>query len=110
MMKKLIALASAVTLVLLLPTLATAKETFNSAPHVRGTITSWDDGAKQATVTDSAGKTTPFGWNDKTMVTGTPKVGEHVSVSFMKDKDGRMWATRLSVGAKTASTKPPATK
>ena len=110
MMRKLIALASAVTLVLLLPTLAMAKETYASAPHVRGTITSWDDGAKKATVTDSAGKATSFGWDDKTMVTGTPKVGEHVSVSFMKDKDGKMWATRLSVGTKPASTKPTAPK
>ena len=110
MIKKLIALATAVTFVLLLPTLAAATGTHNSTPHKSGTITNWDDATKQATVKDSAGKETSFGWDNKTTVTETPKIGEHVSVSYSKDKDGKIWATHITVGAKTASTKPPAKK
>lgn len=109
-MKKLIALFTVAMSVLLLPTLALATGTHKSTPHLSGTITSWDDAAKQATVKDSAGKETSFSWNEKTTVTGTPTVGEHVSVSYAKDKDGKRWATHVSVGAKPASTKPPATK
>lgn len=110
MMKKLIALVAALAFVLVLPTVAAASGTHKSTPHVSGTIESWDDAAKQGTVKDSAGKETPFGWNEKTKVTGTPKVGEHVTVSYTKDKNGKIWATHVSVGAKTASTKPPASK
>lgn len=108
-MRKLIALGVALTFVLLLPAVAAAAETHKSTPHFSGTITSWDDTAKQATVKDSAGKEKSFGWNDKTTVTGTPKVGEHASVKYTKDKDGKIWATHVSVGTKTASTKPTTT-
>jgi hypothetical protein len=110
MMKKMIALATVFAFVFVLPTLAVASGTKKSTPHVSGTITSWDDMAKQATVKDSAGKEISFGWNDKTKVTGMPKVGEHASVSYTKDKDGKRWATHISVGAKPASTKTPAPK
>ena len=107
-MRKLIALAVALTFALLLPSLAAAHDTHKSStPHFSGTITSWDDNAKQATVKDSAGKEKSFGWNEKTTVTGTPKVGEHASVKYTKDKDGKIWATHVSIGTKTASTKPP---
>jgi hypothetical protein len=109
-MRSLIALGTAVIFVFLLPTLAPAKEAHNSTPHVSGTITTWDGGGKQATVRDSAGKETSFGWNDTTKVTGTPKIGEHASVSYMKDTEGKNWATHISVGAKTASTTSPASK
>ena len=108
--KKLIALVALVAVVVLLPSLAVAKASHKSSPHVSGTITSWDDMARQATVKDSAGKETSFGWNDKTMVTGTPKVGEHASVTYTKDKEGKRWATHISVGAKPATAKPPAPK
>ncbi len=110
MMKKLIALAAAVTFVFLLPTLAVASGTKKTAPHRSGTITMWDDAAKQGTIKDSAGKETPFGWNETTTVTGTPKVGEHASVTYTKDKDGKRWATHIKVGVKPSSTKPAASK
>lgn len=110
MLKKLIALVAVATFALLLPALALATEKHKSAPHLSGTISSWDGTAKQGTVKDSSGKETSFGWNDKTMVTGTPKIGEHASVSYMTDKDGKMWATHISVGAKTASANPPVSK
>lgn len=108
-MKKLIAVVAVAvaTFALLLPALALATEKHKSTPHVSGTITSWDDMAKDATVKDSAGKETSFGWNEKTTVTGTPKIGEHASVSYTKDKAGKRWATHVSVGAKPANTKPP---
>ena len=110
MMKKLIALVAVATFALLLPAVAVATETHKSTPHVSGTIASWDDATKLGTVKDSTGKETSFGWNEKTTVTGTPKVGEHVSVSYTKDKDGKIWATHISVGAKTATAKPPVSK
>jgi hypothetical protein len=109
-MRKLIALVTAAIFVLLLPTVAAAKEAQKSTPHLSGTIASWDDATKLGTVKDSAGKETSFGWNEKTTVTGTPKVGEHVSLSYTKDKNGKIWATHVSVGAKPTSTKPAAPK
>lgn len=109
-MKKLFALAAAVTLVLLLPTLAAASGTQKSTPHFSGTISSWDAAAMHATVKESNGKEMSFDWNDKTKVTGAPKVGEHASVSYTKEKDGKILATHVSIGAHSASTKPPASK
>jgi len=110
MIKKLIALAAALTFVLVLPTLAAATGTKKAAGHTSGMITSWDEGMKQGTVRNSAGKETSFGWNETTTLTGTPNVGEHVSVSYSKDKYGKIWATHVSVGAKSASMKPPTSK
>jgi hypothetical protein len=109
-MKKLIAVATALAFIFVLPTLAVASGTKKAAPHKSGTITMWDDATKQGTIKDSAGKETPFGWNETTTVTGTPKVGEHASVTYTKDKDGKRWATHVSVGAKPAATKTPAPK
>jgi uncharacterized protein YpmB len=109
MIKKMIALATALTFVFVVPTLAATAGTAKATPHVSGTIASWDDATKLGTVKDSTGMETSFGWNEKTTVTGTPKVGEHVSVSYTKDKDGKIWATHVSVGAKPVSTKRPAT-
>jgi hypothetical protein len=103
-MKRFIAMAAALVLMLALPTAAAAKTAHKSSPHVSGTIVSWDEATKQATIKDSAGKETSVVWNDQTKVEGTPKVGEHASVSYMKEKDGKMLATHVHVGAK-----PPAT-
>ena len=105
-MKKLIALATVGVLVLVLPALAMASGNKKSTPHFSGTITAWDDVAKQGTVKDSAGKEHSIGWNEKTTVTGVPKVGEHASVHYTKDKDGKAWATHISVGAPPATAKP----
>ena len=110
MIKPLTALATALAVVLVSATLATMAGTHKSTPHLSGTITSWDDMAKQATVKDSTGKETSLGWNEKTTVTGTPKIGEHASVSYTKDKDGKRWTTHVSIGTKPASTNPPAPK
>ena len=110
LMKKMIALATALMFVFVVPTLAAAAGAAKATPHVSGTIASWDDATKLGTVKDSTGKETSFGWNEKTTVTGTPKVGEHVSLSYTKDKDGKIWATHISVGAKTATAKPPVSK
>jgi cobalamin-dependent methionine synthase I len=105
-MKKLIAMAVAVILVLGGSTLASAHSTHKGAPHVSGTITAWDDATKQVTVKDSTGKEHSLTWNDQTKVEGAPKVGEHASVTYTKEKDGKMMATHIHVGEKTASTKP----
>jgi hypothetical protein len=100
-LKKLIGLATAVTVVLLLPAFAAAQEGRNDTPIFRGTITVWDDATKQATVKDFAGKETTFGWDDKTTVTGvtgTPKVGNLATVSYTTDKDGKTRATHIEIG------------
>jgi len=108
--RKLIAVAGAATLVVLLPTLPAATATPKPAPHASGTISSWDAEAKQATIKDAAGKEISFSWTDETKVTGTPKVGERASVSYTKDKAGKLWANHVAVAAKTASTKPATSK
>jgi uncharacterized protein YpmB len=108
MLKKMIALVAAVSFVLLLPTVAAAKGGAKSTPKVSGTISSWDDATKNGKVKDADGKETAFGWNEKTTVTGTPKIGEHATVSYTKDKAGKVWATHVSVGAPPAP--PPAKK
>ena len=110
MIKKLIALVPVVAVFVILSGFATASEGHKSTPHLSGTITTWDDLAKTATVKDSRGKETSIGWNEKTVVAGTPKVGEHASVSYTKDKDGKIWATHITIGAKPASMKPSASK
>jgi hypothetical protein len=110
LMRKMIALATALTFVFVVPTFAATAEPPKATPHVSGTIASWDDATKLGTVKGSTGTETSFGWNEKTTITGIPKIGEHVSVSYSKDKDGKIWATHVSVGAKPASTKPPAPK
>ncbi len=109
MLRKVIALAAAAALVLLLPTLVAAKGTKKAAPHASGIIAAWNETTKEVTVKRSAGKEEIFAWNDKTKVVGTPKVGEHVNVVYMKDKDGKMRATEIHVGAPSAH-KAPAKK
>ena len=102
MIKNLIALATALTFVLVLPTPA-------AAAHTSGMITSWDDAMKQGTVRNSTGKETSFGWNETTKLTGTPNVGEHARVSYRTDKDGKSWATHINVAPSNAvQKKPPA--
>ena len=108
MIKKLIALAAALTFVLVLPTLAAAAGTKKAAAHTSGMITSWDDAMKQGTVRNSAGKETSFGWNETTKLTGTPNVGEHATVSYTKDNDGKSWATHINVAPSAVQKKPPA--
>jgi hypothetical protein len=110
MMKKLFALAVAGTVVLLLPTFAGASENWIDKPNVSGTITAWDDATKQATIKDSAGKEISFGWNEKALAAGTPKVGELASVAYTTDKDGKNWATHVRIAAKPEGVKPPASK
>jgi hypothetical protein len=100
MRKNLIALATALTFVLVLPTPA-------AAAHTSGMITSWDEAMKQGTVRDSAGKETSFGWNETTKLTGTPNIGEHATVSYTKDKDGKIWATHINVAPTAVQKKPP---
>ena len=100
MRKNLIALATALTFVLVLPTPA-------AAAHTSGMITSWDEAMKQGTVRDSAGKETSFGWNETTKLTGTPNIGEHATVSYTKDKDGKSWATHINVAPTAVQKKPP---
>jgi hypothetical protein len=106
MMRKMAALAIAMTVVLVLPTMAAATGTHKSRPHVNGTITSWDDATKQATVKDSAGKEMSFRWNEKTQFTGRPQVGDHAFVSYTKDENGKVWAKYVSVGANPAWLSP----
>ena len=99
MLRKLIVLAVGVVLVVALPTIAAATDGHKGRPHVTGTITSWDDSAKQATMKDSAGKPFVFRWNEKTQFTGKPQVGDHALVSYTKDEDGEVWAKYVSVGS-----------
>jgi hypothetical protein len=66
---------------------------------VNGTITSWDEASKQATIKDSAGKDFHIRWTEKTQFTGRPQIGDHAFVSYTKDKDGEVWAKYISVGS-----------
>ena len=108
MTKKLFASATALALVFVLPTLAAATGTKKATAHTSGMITSWDEAMKQGTVRDYAEKETSFGWNETTTLTGTPNVGEHATVSYRKDKDGKRWATHINVAPKADQKKPPA--
>jgi hypothetical protein len=62
-----------------------------------GTITVWDGAAKTLTIKDANGKNSSFAWNERTRVRGIAKLGERVTVSYEKDKDGKAWATLISV-------------
>ena len=105
-----IALIAVAGFVLVLPTLVMASGTKKSTPHFSGAITAWDETSKQGAVKDSAGKEHSFAWNNNTTVTGAPKLGEHASVSYTKDKDGKAWAKHISVGLKPAQTEPAVKK
>jgi ABC-type Fe3+-hydroxamate transport system substrate-binding protein len=102
-MKAMIALAFA--LALALPAPASAGKAEPPAPQKTGTITAWDGVAKTLTIKNAAGKATSFGWNERTRVAGVAKLGEHVTVSYATDKDGKAWATLITVDAPPPSTK-----
>jgi YD repeat-containing protein len=74
-----------------------------------GTITEWDGAKHLVTIKDAGGKTMTFGWNQKTKVQGIAKLGEHVTVDYSSDADGKPWAALITVVA-SASTKPAAAK
>ena len=98
MLNMLTALAVTVTFVVV-PTIATAKDTHNATLHVSGTITRWNDATKQATAKDSAGTEISFNRNEKTTFIGVPQIGDHAFVKYWKDGDGKIWAKHISVGA-----------
>jgi maltose-binding protein MalE len=114
MLKKLIVFATAL---ILLGSLATAgerkaeKSASSAAGHsASGTITAWNEATKEFTFKTSAGKEETFTWNEKTSVSGTPKVGEHVKVKFAKDKEGKVWVTGIHSGARPTSKSATASK
>jgi len=96
------------TVALSLPAGAAEKPAASSVARMSGTITAWDGAAKTVTVKNAAGKQTSFSWNEKTKVSGIAKLGERVTVSYEKDKDGKAWATLIRVDEAPESTKPPA--
>lgn len=99
-MKRLLALSVAAIFALGVTAFAADAQTKAMAKgeHAKGTITAWDEATRTMKVKDKDGKEWAFEWNDKTMVHGTPKVGEMVKLEYSKDKDGRMWATHVYVG------------
>ena len=99
MLKKLIVLAVGVVFVVALSTIAAAAAAHKGRPHITGTIASWDEAAKQATMKDSSGRPFSFKWNEKTQFTGRPQVGDHAFVSYTKDEEGEVWAKYVSVGS-----------
>ena len=105
-MKKMIALATALTFAFALPAAATA--TKRPAPVKSGTITSWDAATKHGAVKDAKGVETAFTWTEKTTVAGTAKVGEHAFVWYKTDKDGKVMATHVTMGKNLAMRKAPA--
>jgi len=74
-----------------------------------GTITEWDGAKHLVTIKDAGGKSTTFGWNQKTKVSGIAKLGEHVTVDYANDADGKPWAALITVKAPAAA-KPAAAK
>jgi len=109
-MRKFLAFAALAAFVICVPALAAQTKPAEKADHAHGTITAWDDASKTFKVKDKSGKESDFSWNDQTKVTGTPKVGEMVSLQYTKDKDGKAWATHITVGkteaAKNTTKKP----
>jgi uncharacterized protein YpmB len=107
MLKKTIALATALTFALAVPALAAEGGTKRATPFKSGTISSWDAAAKQGAVKDAKGVETAFVWNEKTTLAGTPKVGEHAFVWYKESKDGKVIATHVSIGQRLAMKKTP---
>jgi len=106
-MTRLVSYALAVALLAVLPAIAgeKKKETSESsagAHHANGTITGWNEATKMITVKSSKGEKS-FTWNDATKVQGTPKVGEHVSVEYAKNKEGVVTVTQIHVGKHTST-------
>ena len=96
--KSVIAIAAAVALVILAPSMVSAKK----PTKVSGIIETLNESSKELVLKDSAGVQHIVDWNEKTKVTGTPKVGEHVNVLYKKDSDGKAWATEITVGPEPA--------
>jgi YD repeat-containing protein len=81
-----------------------------------GTITEWDGAKHLVTIKDAGGKASTFGWNQKTKVQGIAKLGEHVTVAYTNDADGKPWAAQITVTppspakSSTAKSKPKPAK
>jgi maltose-binding protein MalE len=109
-MRKFLALAIVAAFVLCIPAFAAETKTAQTkaaekTDHAHGTITAWDEAGKTFKVKDKAGKEWDFSWNEKTKVVGTPKVGETVSLHYTKDKDGKAWASHITIGSPGAAKK-----
>jgi hypothetical protein len=102
MLKKMIALAAALTFMLVVPVLAAETGSKKPVPFFNGTMTSWNADAKRGAIKDSEGKETSFLWNEKTTLAGTAKVGEHAYVWYKLSKDGTVTATHITFGARLA--------
>jgi hypothetical protein len=75
-----------------------------------GTITEWDGAQHLVTIKGADGKTATFGWNQKTKVSGIAKLGEHVTVAYATDPDGKPWAATITVVPPPAPAKPASAK
>ena len=102
MLKKSIALAAVLTFLPALTVPAAEATTKQPVPMKAGTITKWDAATKKGVVKDTKDVETSFVWNEKTMLTGTPKVGEHAFVWYKQEKDGTVMATHISIGTRLA--------
>ena len=105
MIKKSIALATALTFLSALPTLAAPATVKHPAPFKNGTVTRWDVAAKHGAIKDAKDDETSFVWNEKTTFTGTPKVGEHAYVWYKQEKDGKVTAMHVTFGTRLAMQK-----
>ena len=90
-MRRVLALLVVVAVALAVPVLAAEKAAEKAAAKpmshtASGTIEKWDDAAKTFTLKETK-KEVSFVWNDKTKVEGAPKVGDHVTVPYMKEGD-----------------------
>ena len=92
------------------PFVAAGEKPATSGGGKSGTITAWDGATHTVTIKTSVGKSLSFHWNEKTRVHGIAKLGEHVTITSTKDKDGELWATLIEVAPKPAPAKTPATK
>lgn len=103
-MKKILALSVAAVLCIAVVALAGDDKKMGSkmdGKSMEGTISQLDMAGKMMMVKDSAGKETSVYWTDATKVEGGElKEGEMVHFKVM-EKDGKMWATWVQVGAKT---------
>ena len=96
-MKKILAL-SVVAVLCAVVTLAGDEKKPMGKMH-EGTITKMDMAGKMMMVKDAAGKEMAVYWNDTTKVSGDEmKEGAMVHWAGM-EKDGKMWATKVHVGA-----------
>jgi hypothetical protein len=94
MSKSLISIAAALALVIVAPSMVSAKK----PAKVSGIIETLNEASKELVVKDSAAQQHIVAWNEKTKLTGTPKVGEYVTVAYKKDGDGKAWAKEITVG------------